>query len=604
MRNRIEVQDITEKEISKVILAKKNREKNKLSKKEYDERIANWQLFYLNNLDIFTEEYLQVQLKHFQRQMLLDCRYYDQIDVITSRGLGKTLTTGILANNFALLLPGINILITSYTLAQGNLIINEKIDDFLSSATKGVSPVLKQLRKDGYIKFTKDPNSGGMIVNYGNGSKIFVVSCGDSARGFRANIVILDEARLVKKTDYDATIEPVLEPYNFNGFFMEPKQIILSSAKTKDNWLWKDLRKKVSNHYKKNEEIKYGFFAGDIITAVANGIQTKNQYRSRKENTNELDFEMEYENLWLGESKDSLYKYEDFHANQVLNTPFYFLTNMEYAEGKQQEYVYKDNEIRFISMDIAVSSGRDNDNTVFTLGNLNEETKNRNIENISAHNGLNSMKQVVLAKRYFYEYKASFFVMDSKGVGNPLYDIMTVETYDEERDVTYPAWTVCNNKYLQISSDNVVNDKINRTMSNSAEEVIIPYAGTPEINSTAFLSLRKNLRDGKIKFLRDDAEVEAENQGKIRDWIKMSAEKKALRMLPFLETRFMINESVALNVTINGTTVKLKEDRSAQKDRFSSLNMFNYFSDKLLNKLMQDNQSSELDMDAWASALC
>lgn len=189
-------------------------------------------------------------------------------------------------------------------------------------------------------------------------------------------------------------------------------------------------------------------------------------------------------------------------------------------------------------------------------------------------------------------------------VGNPLYDIMTVETYDEERDVTYPAWTVCNNKYLQISSDNVVNDKINRTMSNNAEEVIIPYAGTPEINSTAFLSLRKNLRDGKIKFLRDDAEVEAENQGKIRDWIKMSAEKKALRMLPFLETRFMINESVALNVIINGTTVKLKEDRSAQKDRFSSLNMFNYFSDKLANKLMQDNQSSELDMDAWASALC
>lgn len=604
MRRRIEPSDpVTEKDINKVIKSKKDRDKNKLSKKEYDERIANWQLFYLNNLDIFTEEYLQIPLKHFQRQMLLDCRFYDQIDVITSRGLGKSLTTGILANNLALLLPGVQILITSYTLAQGNLIINEKIDNFLSSKTKGVSPVLKQLRKDGYIKFTKDANSGGMIVDYGNGSKIFVVSCGESSRGFRSNIVILDEARLVKKTDYDATTEPTLEPYNFNGFFMEPKQIFLSSAKTKDSWLWRDLRKKVSNHYKKNQSIKYGFFAGDIITAVASGIQTKNQYLSRKENTNELDFEMEYENLWLGESKDSLYKYEDFHANQVINTPFYFITNEQYLDGIETDYEYKEDEIRFISMDIAVASGRDNDNTVFTLGNLNTETQERKIENISAHNGLNSLRQVVLAKRYFYEYKASYFIMDSKGIGNTFFDIFTVETYDEERDITYPAWSVCNDKLLQISSDNVINDKIRRTMSTNTEEVIIPYAGTSEINSDAFLSLRKNLRDGKLKFLRDDAEIEMEFQSKIKDWIRLSAENKALKMLPFIETRFMINESVALNVSMNGATVKVKEDRSAQKDRFSSLNMFNFFSDKLSNKLIQQNQSDDFDISDWKRAL-
>ena len=37
-------------------------------------------------------------------------------------------------------------------------------------------------------------------------------------------------------------------------------------------------------------------------------------------------------------------------------------------------------------------------------------------------NGLNSLKQVVLMKRIFYEYKCTYFVMDSKGNGNSIYD--------------------------------------------------------------------------------------------------------------------------------------------------------------------------------------
>ena len=61
----------------------------KLSKKDYDRRIANWQLFYLNNLDIFTEEYLKIPLHYFQRQVLLDCWEYDIYMFIASRGLSR-----------------------------------------------------------------------------------------------------------------------------------------------------------------------------------------------------------------------------------------------------------------------------------------------------------------------------------------------------------------------------------------------------------------------------------------------------------------------------------------------------------------------------------
>ena len=68
-----------------------------------------------------------------------------------------------------------------------------------------------------------------------------------------------------------------------------------------------------------------------------------------------------------------------------------------------------------------------------------------------------------MLKRLFYEYHSSYFVMDSRGVGYGMYDILTVETYDNEYGVTYPAWGVNTDKQLQLSSDTVVNDKIIRT---------------------------------------------------------------------------------------------------------------------------------------------
>ena len=213
-------------------------------------------------------------------------------------------------------------------------------------------------------------------------------------------------------------------------------------------------------------------------------------------------------NLWLGEKEGSLYKYDDFHKAQVLEKAFHIRNSLEYLEQKEIKYDFKDDEIRWLTMDIAVAGGRENDNTAFLLGKINQSTLKRSVENVSTENGMNSLKQVVLLKRMFYEYKCSYFVYDTTGVGNALYDSLTIETYDEERSVTYPAWNVCTDKKLQIVSDNVLNDKINRTITSNGEEVIIPIVGTSTLNSEMFLALRKNLQDGVIDFLKDDTEME------------------------------------------------------------------------------------------------
>ena len=69
--------------------------------------------------------------------------------------------------------------------------------------------------------------------------------------------------------------------------------------------------------------------------------------------------------------------------------------------------------------DIAVASGQDNDNSVCILGNFDLDTLQKNEEYITAINGMNSVEQVKLIKRLFYEYKCEYYVMDSKGGHTP-----------------------------------------------------------------------------------------------------------------------------------------------------------------------------------------
>lgn len=510
----------------------------------------------------------------------------------------KSFTIGVLANDLALLLPGVQIGISSLTLGQSNKIIDEKIDTLLSSEKRGISPVLKQLRADGYIQFISDKTTEARIVKYGNGSRIFSVNCGEGGRGSRTNISILDEAVLVKKKDYDAIVEPMLEPYSYNGLYLEPKQIFMTSAKTKDKWVWKHLIKCVNGHYK-DKIIKYGFFAGDIFTAVANKIQTKKQYLTRRENTNEFEFNQEFLNLWQGESEGSLFTFEQFHNLQIINDCFYPTSNEDFVFGIKNKYEFRDKDIRYMANDLAVATGQENDNSAIILGKLDTDTMFKYQEYIKTLNGMNSIKQVVLIKRLFYDYKCTYYVMDAKGIGNVIFDLLTVPTVDEERNITYPAWTVCRDKKLQISSDAVMNDKIQRSITQDAEEVIVPIAGTSEINSNMHLSLQTNLKNKNIFFLSDDAEYEYKISSSDSNWALLSSEQRAEILAPFLDTRLMINESVSLNTEYKGGIVRVKEDRSATKDRYMTLAMFNYFGEKLKTKLLSEEDEDEFDIEDW-----
>lgn len=421
----------------------------------------------------------------------------------------------------------------------------------------------------------------------------------------RSNIVIVDEFVLIKKKDLNEIILPTLEKREFGGrpidYPEETKQIFLSSAKNKTNWGWKHLVNTVNGHYK-NKLIKYGFFTGDIFTAIANGIQTKKQYIQRKKDTDDLSFAQEYLNEWLQNNELSMFKYEDFEQNQVLEVPFYPRTVMQILDKNEQEYNFNNDDIRIIVTDIALATGNENDNTVIMCMAINKETGIRRVEYITAVNGLNSLEQIIIMKRMFYEYKAQYFEMDSRGVGYGLFDIMTTETYDNELDITYPAWGVCDDKQLQISSDTVINDRISRTNSNETENVIIPFVATSEINNQMHLGVRKALKDKNIQLLIDDAEAKMLLEEKDYKWITRSAEYKSEKILPFLQTRFMINEAISLEtVFLDSGNIKLKEaKRTDVKDRYIVLAMANMLADKITNKYVLQDENYEFDENDWS----
>jgi hypothetical protein len=592
---------MTDSKLVQLIVERKSKQRKKelkLSWADQREKIIEWTTFYRRNMDIFIEDYLGIKLKFFQIIMIRLLQNNMISCFITSRGAGKSFIVGVYAVARALLYPNSEIAVSSLTLAQGKLIITEKIQRELCGDV-GLSPILKQLYNDGYITINVDKDTA--KVNFKNDSKIFVAVAGESSRGIRSTCLIVDEARIVLKKIIDSILLPSERPRVFpsrikdeyKDYVEEPQTIYISSARTKDSWLWTFFTKCVNQLYRKKP---YSVFAVDEFTSVACGLKTKQQFEIDQKNTDEFDWMMEHLNCWLGETEDSLFRYDDFHKCQLSHLAFY-------PSDSNVSCFYdfsNEKEIRYITCDIAVSGGKDNDNTIYFLNSMNIDNKKVRPLYIESMNGVNSTIQVCRMKQLFYDFKCSYAVIDTKGVGNVIYDMLTVETFNEKTLETYPAWTVSTDPVLQISSDNVINDKIKRTISINAESVIIAIAGTPEINTAMHLSVKKNLKDGVFEFLVDESEQEALFVDSDKDWLLHTSEERAEMLLPYVQTRYLINEAVSLKTKILDSNIKVVEQsRLDTKDRYMTLAMTSYFADKLMNKYFQDEENGEINMDDW-----
>ena len=175
-----------------------------MNKQRYDrimEGAAEWGAFYRKHPDKFAEDYLHIRLRLFQKILLVVMFWSTTFVIIACRGLGKTYLSAIYCVTRAILFPGTKVCIASGTRGQAINVL-EKIMYEL----KPLSPELCAEIND---KESRMNGTEAKIV-FNNSSLIQVVTAGESARGHRCHVLLLDEYRLISKNTIDTILRKFL----------------------------------------------------------------------------------------------------------------------------------------------------------------------------------------------------------------------------------------------------------------------------------------------------------------------------------------------------------------------------------------------------------
>ncbi|MEJ4069675.1 hypothetical protein [Clostridioides difficile] len=549
-----------------------------------------WGAFYLANPHRFCMDYFGFNLHLFQQILIYMMMKSDQFVFIASRGLGKSWLLGVFCCVIAVLKPGTCVLIAAKRKKQAKLLITSKIlgDLYLKSDT------LKREIKSFQV------NAQEVSIDFWNGSRIEAVVSNDDARGYRANVLIVDEYRMVD----EGTVNDVLVPFLTNprqpGYLQNPKyrymqeenkEIYLSSGWYSQHW-----------SYKKFMETVKGMLSGEDMFACSipftcsleHGLLTKKRIlkEMKKESMSDASFMMEYCGVFYNESDDAFFKSSWVNPCRVLESMFYPPSDIEYLENKKKrDKKYHLNkikgEIRIIGADIALARGVKNDNSIYTLMRMlpNEGTYKRCVVHIEAYNGMEAEKQAIRLKQLFSDFQADYMILDTQGIGTTVWSYIQKANYDSDRDEWYDAYTCFN-------EDNTVD----KSLAKKSLPVVYSMKAYADENHKMAMSLRDVLTNRTLELPISDIEAKEmilEKEMIKADEIDKKAELEAKYIAPYLQTTALVNELINLEYSADGGKIKIKEKSGARKDRYSSLAYTNFLADYLEEKEKRKNRNNQ-----------
>lgn len=574
-----------------------NKSNDTLTKSEkLMEGIAAWASYYNSRPDIFAEEYLGISLKPFQKILIYCMMHYNYTAFFASRGLGKTWLTAIFCVIICILKPGTKIIIAAGQKGQAMKIVTEKIPELISQSKTGM---LKREIK-GSIRTsmnTDDPN-----VEFMNGSWIKVVAATDGARSARANLLILDEFRMIKPEIYKNVLRRFLassrqpsylerpEYKNKQEYLERNKEIFLTSAFYKFNWSYERFKVFVKSMVNGKKYFVCGF---PYQIAIKENLTNKEQLMDElaEDDIDEIGWTMEMDTLFFGESEKAYFKTEEIQNVKVLPFPIYKKEIRELINNKKISNIKKnENEIRILSCDIALLGGDANDSSVFTLISAkrgkNSTRYKREVLNIESHQGLHPETQALKIRRLFDDFECDYIVLDRQGNGISVYAYLCRKLYDNERKKEYTPFYSMNEKDDPKLSAFHLEDEY--------EEKIYTVSATEEFNSDIALDLKDKLINKRISLLLSRNDVR-ENFSEEAWFDKLSPEDQADIMNPYIQTALLENEMVLLERIDHPKFVKLKEQNGKRKDRYTSLAYGNYFITLLERDLSKPNHHYEED---------
>jgi len=521
------------------------------------EGMAIWGSYYRENFDLFVEEYLQLDfLKWFQTMLLVMMNRSRVFLWIAARGMGKSFLIAIFAVARCILYPGTKVVITSGTRGQ-SINVLEKIQTELM-------PVSPNLCNEIDMAKTKFSGQDAKVM-FKNSSYIKVVTASDNARSNRANILIVDEFRMVKKDTIDTVLKKFLTsrrmpPYKDLTdaerkveYAKEPnKSCFLSSAYFKDHW---SFNKMLDTFKLMLDDSKTDFVCGfPYQLSVQEGLLFSEDVESDmlESDFNEIKWSMEMEAMWFGDEDGAFFDFDSISKNRRIKYAMLpdklsgLLGNNQKVKIPQKQ----NGEKRILSADVALmsSSKHNNDATAIFINQMLPSKGGRYTNNIvysDSYEGLHTEDQALVIRRLYDEYLCDYIVLDCTGLGLGVYDALVRDIVDPDTGEVYPALSCCNDQEMAA-----------RCTTTGADKVIWSIKASPKLNSDCAVLLREGFRSGKIRLLMTEYDADVV-MSEIKGYKSLSPSEKVKLQMPYVHTTLLINELVKLQHEESGGRVRV-----------------------------------------------
>lgn len=568
---------------------------------EKSERIMNgiaaWCGFYRANPQRFVKDYLNINLKWFQKILIYQMIHNDKTMYIASRGQGKTYITALFCVVMCILYPKTQICVAAPTRPQANNVLLKIVNDFCKSHGWGSDNLNREILGKPIIGSNK------AVIEFKNGSLIQVVTAGDTARSYRANILVIDEFVKVDPLVITEVLKPFLtaprQPEYVNNpkyahLLEDNKELYMSSAFYQSHWSFKQFQTFFANMFDKT--MKYFVCDLPYQLPIREGLLKRNTVKNDMSEAtfDEIKFLMEYCGIWFGDTDGSFFTYDDVSKRRKLQTSVYPNFNSNNKNDKVPEVAL--NERRILSVDVALmaSTKRNNDASSIIINRAIPTNDNSYISNIvylENHEGLTTDELALTVRRLYHYYKCTDLVIDTNGSGIGLFDALIKDIFDPETGIVYPALSCCNDKVMA-----------ERCKVDNAPKVIWSIKASATFNSEICTLLRSGFKQGKINLLVDEDEAEVILADKVKNYSKMSAGEKLQYTAPYLQTTFLVYELINLQYEIKGTNIKIIEKPGMRKDRYSSL-AYNYWVQCQLEREFLNKQKTGFIASEYAAKL-
>lgn len=424
------------------------------------------------------------------------------------------------------------------------------------------------------------PNSA--IMQLKNGSYIKVVTASDSARGNRANVLVLDEFRLIDKDAIDTVLTKFLTASRQPGYLRREKyahlkdkernrQVYLSSAYFQDHWSYTKVKSFVKNMMR--PELAWFICSLPYQIAIKEGLSNKDDIADQmmSEDFNEIKWSMEMLAEFYGDSEGSFFDYESISKNRKVQYPMLpkEMLGRLTDNSKIRVQPKQADEIRLLSVDVALMSSNKhkNDASAIFVNQLLPTKAGRYVNNIVYTENTEGARTEDLAlkiRKMFDDFLCDYIVLDCKGIGLGVYDALSGDITDIESGEIYPALSCCNNP-----------DFAERCTVPGARKAIWAINGAAKFNSDCALLLREGFKSGKIRLLTTEYDAE-KLLSSIKGYDSLLPSEKMKISLPYINTTLLINELINLQYESSNGLIKIQEKTGMRKDRYSSLS-YNYW---------------------------